>query len=637
LLLLLPPMLAAADAPPSAAPAALPADTVGEVDPMPFGAPGLDLGATGKWWEHIAKAKPNNFLKAAGLDVPRDQVIAFALYTHDHGVLKLTAQLYPLKPGEPSVVRLELQRDGQWAEVARTRVVYPGWSAHFRLENWDATKTVAYRVRHGEAAVFEGVLRRDPVDKNEIVVAVMSCNGTADVRVNPHVNTVANLRKLDPDLLFFCGDQHYRHSEHTAGWIIFGRDFRDILRDRPTVTIPDDHDVGHGNLWGEEGKVSKTAGNDDGGYKYPAAYVNMVQRQQTWHLPDAWDPAPIGQGITVYFTRLRVGGVDLAILEDRKFKTGPNGRIPRMGPRPDHITDPKYDPKTVDLPGLKLLGDRQMKFLADWGQDWTGAEIKAVGSATAFCGAVHIHGKPDAYLLADLDCNGWPQTGRNDALRALRRVAATHLCGDQHLAVVVKHGIDADADGPYALTAPALFNSIYGRWWKPQDGKPGANPVSGSPLEWTGDFRDGLGNRIRMPAYANPSFDKVRPEKDRADGFALARFDKAKRTVRFECWSRFADVTAGDKAQFPGWPMTLSLDDNDGRKVFARLPETDFGSDRPVVAVIDEATGEVISVRRLAARRATLPVFAPGKYTLKAGADRPDAVVKSGIVVEGDR
>ena len=66
----------------------------------------------------------------------------------------------------------------------------------------------------------------------------------------------------------------------------------------------------------------------------------MVQRQQSWHLPDPVDPAPVDRGISVYFTRLRVGGVDFAILEDRKFKTGPAGKIPQMGPRPDHINDP---------------------------------------------------------------------------------------------------------------------------------------------------------------------------------------------------------------------------------------------------------------------------------------------------------
>ena len=47
--------------------------------------------------------------------------------------------------------------------------------------------------------------------------------------------------------------------------------------------------------------------------------------------------------------------------------------------------------------------------------------MKAVLSQTAFCGAVHMHGKPDDRLLADLDCNGWPQTKRNLALEEIRR------------------------------------------------------------------------------------------------------------------------------------------------------------------------------------------------------------------------
>ena len=128
--------------------------------------------------------------------------------------------------------------------------------------------------------------------------------------------------------------------------------FREIIRDRPAITIPDDHDVGHGNLWGENGRRSTLSGNSDGGYFYPVEYVNLVQRQQTWHLPDPVDPPPVDRNISVYFTRLRIGGFDFAILEDHKFKSGPAGKIPKMGPRPDHINDPAYDPKSIDLPGL---------------------------------------------------------------------------------------------------------------------------------------------------------------------------------------------------------------------------------------------------------------------------------------------
>jgi hypothetical protein len=554
------------------------------------------------------------------MDVPRDQVVAFALYTHDHGVLKLTAQLYPLKPGEARQARLEFQRDGKWMEAATAPVLFPGWSAHFRIENWDDTQDVVYRVRHGDAAEFVGLIRRDPRDKDVIVVANLSCNSSRTTGLRPEI--LDNLKVQNPDLLFFAGDQTYRHTEHTAGWIEFGLQFRDVIRDRPTITIPDDHDVGHPNLWGENGKRSTLKGNADGGYFYPVEYVNLVQRQQTWHLPDPVDPAPVERGITVYFTRLRVGGIDFAILEDRKFKSGPAGKIPQMGPRPDHINDPAYDPKSIDLPGLQLLGERQHQFLNAWSEDWTGADVKAVLSQTAFCGAVHMHGKRSDRLLADLDCNGWPQSARDQALAALRRVQAVHLCGDQHLAVVVKHGISEFGDGPYAFTSPALVNTIYGRWWHPLDEQPGPNPVPDSPLPWTGDFRDGLGNRISMLAYANPP--NIADERQRGDGYGLVRFDKKSRRITFECWPRFADVQDGDQAQFPGWPLTIAMSDNDGRKPVAWLPELHFvDADAAVVQVVSEKTGELLYTRRVHGGHFQPPVFAPGEYTIRVGRDRP--------------
>jgi 3',5'-cyclic AMP phosphodiesterase CpdA len=572
----------------------------GDDSAQPFGAefPELDSLATGEWWSKNRIISENGNPQPPGpkMDVPRDQVVAFALYTVHGGVMKMTAQLYPLKPGEPREVRLEVKRGDAWVEIAKSKLIYPGWDAHFRIKKWDATKDVAYRVRHGKDAMFEGLIRRDPVEKTEIVTANMSCNSSRTVGQRPEI--IENLRAQNPDVLFFAGDQTYRHTEHTAGWIEFGLQFRDVMRDRPTICIPDDHDVGHGNLWGESGKRTMKKGDDVGGYRYPVAYVNQVQRQQTWSLPDPVDPTPVERGMGVYFTRLTVGGVDFAILEDRKFKSGPKGNIPQMGPRADHVNDPSYDPKTIDLPGLQLLGARQEKFLRSWAQDWTGAKMKAVLSATALCGAVHMHGKVDNRLLADLDCNDWPQTKRNLALEEIRRAWAVHLCGDQHLGVVVKHGIGEFGDGPYAFTSPALVNTIYGRWWHPLDEKPGANPVSNSPLPWTGDFKDGLGNKISMLAYANPT--DVKNEKQRADGYGIARFNKQNRTITFECWPRFSDAKQGDKAQFPGWPITVAMEANDGRKVAGWLPELVFqGVENPVVQVIEEASGDILYTVRV--------------------------------------
>lgn len=598
----------------------------------------LELASRADIWDREAKTFLERFVR-----VPRDQVVGFALYTHEAGVLKISAQLYPLRPDEPREVRLEFQRDERWQEAAKAPVVYPGWSAHFRIEPWDDSRDVPYRVRHGDRAVFEGLIRKDPKDKDTIVVGSLSCSSNADRGDRDEI--VEKLKAQDPDLLFFAGDQSYDHTEHTAAWLLWGHHFRDVIKDRPVVTIPDDHDIGQGNIWGESGIVADSTAGDSGGYYYPAEYINMVHRCQTWHLPDPVDPRPVEQNISVYFTRLRIGGVDFAILADRQFKSGPKGKIPQMGPRPDHIREAGYDPSEVDLPGLKLLGDRQLAFLDDWGQDWTGAVMKAALSQTAFCGAVHLHGSKENRLLADLDCNGWPQTGRNRALAALRRALACHLCGDQHLAVVVQHGIEAFRDGPYAFTNPAIVNSYYARWWWPEDEQPGDRPIVDSPLPWTGDYLDGLYNRITMIAYANPQFTDIGtmrknqrdPNAVLGDGYGLIRFNKSDRTITFECWPRYADLAEGDSAQYPGWPVAARMADNDGRRPVGHLRELHFqGISDPVVQVVREVDGEILYTQRIQGRRFRPPVFAAGAYTVKVGRDRPTEWIARGLEPASD-
>ena len=588
----------------------------------------LDNLSTGEWW---TRARPPEVPSKKGkppkriieLKVPREDVVAFALYTQDGGTLKLTGQLYPLMPKESREVRLETKQGKQWKEISRVKISYPGWSAHFRIENWDSSKNIPFRVRHGEKASFEGLIRKDPINQETIVVGNLSCNSSRTKGPRPQI--IENLKAIDPDMLFFAGDQTYHHTQHTAGWIEFGLQFRDLMKDRPTVTIPDDHDVGQANLWGESGIVATSPAGSSGGYFYPIPYVNMVQRQQTWHLPDPIDPRKLKRGLEVYFTRLRVGGIDFAIIEDRKFKTGPDGKIPKMGPRPDHINDPAYNRDAVDLDGLVLLGERQLKFLSDWSEDWEGAQMKAALSATAFCGAVHIHGNPDSRLLADLDSNAWPQKGRNKALYQIRKAWAPHLCGDQHLGVVVQHGIEAHRDGPFAFTSPAIVNTIYGRWWKPENEKPGPRPIANSPLPWTGDFKDGLGNKITMHAYANP--EDRSDELKRADGFGVALFNKKTRSITFQCWPRFSKVSGGDKAQFPGWPVTFKMSDNDGRKVRGWLPKLNFSKPNLVVQIIKEATDEVIYTVRAKGKSFHPKVYESGNYTIKVGKDLPNKVV----------
>ena len=611
-----------------------------DYNPLPFGdsprAKSLEKLTTGQWWDKKLPKKlswKQDFL----LKREREKAIGFAFYTHDHGVLKLTVQCFPLKPEEPKEILLEVQENGQWKKLATQPVLYPGWSSHFRIENWDNSKDINYRVKLGELSSFEGTFRKDPQTKKQIVVASMSCNSPHDEAKHKRTEYIKNLKHHDPDLLFFAGDQSYDHAEHTYAFLQFGVQFAEIMKDRQTVMIPDDHDIGQANFWGEAGGIADAMNGNSGGYYFPASYVKMVERQQTFNLPDAYDPSPVNQGIGVYYTDLNIGGIDFAIIEDRKFKTGPKGTIPSMGPRPDHINDPSYDRKAVDLPGLKLLGDRQLKFLNHWSQDWTGTQMKAVLSQTAFTGAVHKHGKLDNRLLADLDSNAWPQTGRNKALREIRRALATHLCGDQHLGVSVKHGIDDFRDGPYAFTNPALVNTIYGRWWWPENEQAGGGQAIKGPLSWTGDYLDGLGNKVTMLAYANPKYatrqELIKNRKDRADGYGLIRFDKTNNEITFECWPRFCDVSKGDSEQFPGWPISFKMEDNDGRKVMGFLPELKFDVANPVVQVIHESSGEILYTRRIMGKTFRAPVYQKGTYTIKAGLEKADKWTQSKLQI----
>ena len=609
-------------------------------NPTPFGtdtrwARASDNVATGHWWKPVPReSKRQKPMREWFRTIPRSQAMAFALYTHDNGVLKISGQCFPLLPTEPKAVTLELQKDGKWVKVDKRSVVYPGWSVHFRVEDWDNTRDVPYRLRLGKVSQFEGMIRKNPTEKDVLVVASMSCNSPKDKERFTRTQFINNLKKQDPDLLFFAGDQNYVHDEATFGWLQFGMQFRDLMKDRPTICILDDHDVGHGNLWGEGGaKSSGKGGAADGGYMFPASFVKMVERQQTWNLPDPFDPTPIKQGIGVYYTELNVAGVSFAILEDRKFKTGPLGTIPKMGPRPDHINNPVYDRNAVDLPGLKLLGERQLKFLDHWARDWEGDVMKVALSQTAFCGAVHMHGSGKSRLLADLDCNGWPQRGRNQALTLLRAARATHLCGDQHLAVVVKHGIDGYRDGPMAFTSPALVNTIYGRWWWPKNEKPGGGKTVKSALPWVGDYEDGLGNKITMLAYANPELLDMKviredsSRENRGDGYGLVRIHKKTGKIVFECWPRFSDISRGDAAQYPGWPLEFNVSDNDGREPIGYLKQVELPFENAVVELTDSKSGELIYCRRVQGKSFKAPVFKKGRYTLKAGKDRAESVL----------
>ena len=559
-------------------------------------------------------------------EVEKKDIICFALYTVSDKTLKLTAQLYPIPDGDTKTVRLEIEQDGEWVEVAKTEAIEQGWTAPFRVENWDDSKAQQYRVLHGTEATYEGTIRKNPVDKDEIVVAGFTGNSIHPAHGGDisRQDLIDNVKKVDADVLFFSGDQVYDHHRHYAAWLKFGRDFGEIIKDRPTLCLPDDHDAGQPNLWGESGKISTLPGAADGGYLQPGSYVQEVERAQTSHFPDPVDPHTIGQGIGVWFTNLNWGNIDFAILEDRKFKTGPAGRVPKQGPRPDHIRNPEYDPASVDVEGAILLGERQLEFIDQWSQDWSNADMKVALSATIFCGGAHIHGAANGRLHADMDSNGWPQTGRDNALRALRKGFAFHYAGDQHLATIFQQGVDEYGDSIYSFCVPSIAN-LYLRWWEPLE--PGPDLEPGAP-DYTGDHLDGFNNKVTNYAAANP--DK-KPAGNllntRAAGFGIVRLNKRTREIEMECWPRNVDVTDPAAKQYPGWPLTISQFDNYNPRSWGELGELTFDIEDPVVQLIDAESNEILYTVRTSGK-----TFSPGApkgktFIVKAGKDSPDTTV----------
>ena len=73
------------------------------------------------------------------------------------------------------------------------------------------------------------------------------------------------------------------------------------------------------------------------------------------------------------------------------------------------------------------------------------------------------------------------------------------------------------------------------------------------------------------------------------------------------------------------------MEDNDGRKVYGYLPEMVFEETDPVVQVINESDKEILYTVRVQGRTFLPKVYSDGKYTVKAGKDRPDSFKKSGL------
>ncbi|WP_154856577.1 alkaline phosphatase D family protein [Cyclobacterium xiamenense] len=607
--------------------------------------------------------------------------ICFAQYTLHRGTLKLAAQLAPVDQVPGLKVSLQVKKNGQWTTVQQSKPDPLGRVAHFRQENWSAEEAIPYRVKLElplksglQSYTYEGTIAREPSSEEKVKMALFSCN--ADYGF-PDQEVAVNVGKQQPDLAVFLGDQFYESTggfgiqtapleksslDYLRKWYLFGWSYREIFRHIPSAFIPDDHDVYHGNVWGEGGKSAPTdegwgyVAQDQGGYKMPPEWVNMVQLTQTGHLPDPYDPRPVKQGIGTYYTDWLYGGISFAILEDRKFKSAPKNVLPEEAKVLNgFIQNPEFDIKAHYDVDAQLLGERQLEFLEHWSTDWTqGAEMKAVLSQTNFCTVATLPKgsiidsivpklpipPPGEYVsgdapTTDMDSNGWPQKGRDEALRIIRKAFALHVAGDQHLASVVHYGVDEHGDAGYAFAGPALNNLFPRRWWP--ELPEGHVPLPGKPA-YTGDFEDGFGNKMTVHAVANPQKRDREPALiyDRATGYGLVTFDKVQKEMHLECWPRYVDPEENPNGQYAGWPMTISQQDNYARAAVGTLPELDLSACRqPIVQVRDEESGELVYSLRVREKHFRPRVFSDAKHIVRVwedGANREQ--VFSGLTLD---
>ena len=204
--------------------------------------------------------------------------LLWSQYTTTDNILKMTAHVAPIGRGENKTVVLSLKDGDNWKSVQSGSIDPLSRTAHFRIEDWDSSKDVEYRLSFNWISAsgpktdrWDGHIRKDPTDKEEIKLAALSC--MVDYAF-PNQYISESVKAQDPDVVFFAGDQIY---ESVAGYGVvrtptekeapraalnylqkywlFGWSFRDALKDRPSVIIPDDHDVYHGNIWGQGGQL----------------------------------------------------------------------------------------------------------------------------------------------------------------------------------------------------------------------------------------------------------------------------------------------------------------------------------------------------------------------------------------------
>jgi alkaline phosphatase D len=572
--------------------------------------------------------------------------VLWTMHTLSKNTVKMMALLPPIGESDNQEVSLQLKENGAWKTVTTETIEPDSRTAVFKLENWDASKDTEYRVEYIEKGkdgtetpeYYSGTIRKDPVDR-PLRFGGLTCQFTSGY---PYTPLVENLTRLKPDILYFSGDQVYEPNggyqikrepvdvsilNYLGKYYMFGWTFGDLMRNTPTICTPDDHDVYHGNLWGEGGaEMPEGRGTSDSpGFMQSIEMVNVVNRTQCGQLPDPYNPTPAKRGMSVWYTGLTYGRVSFAIISDRIFKTAPEA-VSKWEGRHDHMQEPYDDLSFLDKPGVEMIGERQTEFLNDWITDWEGTDMKVLLSQTVYANVATHHGNIDNYLYGDLDSGGWPKSGRDKVIRLMRKGAVFQINGDQHLTSLVQYGLNDYRDAGYSFCTPAICN-FYMRWFLPDEiGIPVVDrPEHGYPN--TGKYEDSFGNKNYVYAVGNPGTITVDRENRynnaqiRVSGFGFVTFDQNERTIEIDSWRFLADVEDLNpvRDQFPGWPHQISQFDNLGMGAENVFPEISVNQPNQVMQIWNEKTRELAQIYRIKGNTVQPKLHESGTFTIIIG------------------
>lgn len=506
-------------------------------------------------------------------------------------VLKLSALLGPVGQKDNQTVDLQIKKNNQWETIKTAQIDPKASMVTYRIANWNEQQKTEFRVvyqeKHKDGSVtpdiYEGSIAANPVDR-PLKMASLTCQNDYAFPYQPLVD---NIVKLQPDLVFFSGDQLYEHhggygyvrapaDRATLNYLRmhyqFGWSFRDAMRHQPTLCLPDDHDVLQGNLWGEGGAAMQHIEKDPsasvlGGYIQPVDMINVVHKINTGHHPDAYDPTPAARGISSYYGEMVYGNVGFAILADRQWKSAPEQINVQVGVTGQDEA-PEYINPDYDVAGLKLLGERQESFLKAWGQDWRGHKLKAVLSQTVFAGIATHQPRPDRYLKYDFDSSGWPASARNQAIEIMRDSMALHICGDTHLGTLSQYGVHQQRDSNWAFCSPAI-SAGWPRWWNPDSINLSYQNRPAHGLDNTGEYLDAFGNKMYVYAVANPvvgkSNNRYVKAHEKGSGFGVISFDTQALTYTMAAYKFLIDIEDNKASNlYPGWPVTIHQAENKG-------------------------------------------------------------------------